>query len=1693
MAEDFLGISAHIDIEEVVTGFTAIIELLEKAGTVSEDTAKQMTAALVEMQSSLSNGVTADGLDQFTTHLGEIQNKIKETMTSFSEGNSSIDLSGMSQMVETFNQMTANALNAAQEAYQKEKDSLVQVQQAVDAAREAREKLANTGGDEFDKANDAYREACAVLFTQTQRVEELETALKSLKDAQTQINQELQAAGGITSEMCEQISAALQGAFSSFGDVPAGDLEHVNEMLGAFKVALASIDGSELSKIGPSFNALVGEIEEAVRKTSEAYANESEKARQLAWDSQRLKETLQKTVASGGASADEIAKLEKEYLATAEASYEAHDKCEQYRNTLDNLNGVLANVKDTAQDAAESVESTGSAWGKAKDAVVGWATGHGKAKDAIKQFKDGLSELPGPLGGAVSGLKKMTGAAKMFITTPIGAVLGVIVFLLKAFQTWATKSAEGQRVMAKVTAFLGSLLDSLTDILVKVGSYLYHAFADSTGPMNEFARGLVTTLKSAVMTAVNLLKGLGDVLGGIWTMFTDDWDAGWEQVKKGASSVVEAGKSALQTVESGIKTTLAAFQGAGKMISDGWKNFSLDGLVAGGAGMFDKAMKAADAAEVQNEMDENITENKKQQLKLDNDIANKEREVEHATKETLKATVAQLKALNETKYNDLVETQRKRVELLKQANSLHTPTLKSLTAQRVAELELFAIEKKREAAKRAIDKLEERQQKKLEAQEKSEKKAAETADRKAKNKAKAEARESARQARKTDKQRHDEDKAASQLGQTLEKNTQERVKDEADTVSRIEKARIDAMADGVEKRRALREYEHKKELEDIEKSAQELINKEIARQKEEFERIQAIRKAQGKSYRAWDKDGKDIDQEPLEHIKEQYQELINLQRQIQDAEDTKELVDKYKDYHDLRIENEKNFNDEISRLMEARQRAIADGNEKEAAQIARAIARAHYLGGKKQVDDAINEIKNHPDNLTAFDDLSKAPAATIKRLINDFRALAVESEKAGRPINDIKKEIEGLQKQLSVNTPFVAMIQAAHDAKGAMDAIARAQRQLNDLQNGQPIIKSVSRDALGNYTIEYKNQEDVLAELIKAKENYTEATKAAMTASIQAIGVIDNLRKSFEGLGKAIGGDVGDIFGFIGNIIGITGNGLKSVMSYADAFGKSAKTLEQLTVQHKILKDAAAAAGNATAKTGLEGELAGAKFEKAAAGAQMWIAAMTTMVQIIGAVQSLLPTSDALYEKYAKRQKEVNNLRRAVEQYRLSVLLAQQAEKGWFAKSGLTSLTDAYDKHGQVVEAYYAKLYEAQEKYQNKSAGLKKIVPYVAALAAIAGTVLTFGAGALPAIGLAVSGGIAAGSAASAIGAAVVGSVVGAVTAGAQSALDKISYKNGQVAAKDNLRMQTRHKTWFRGEKTQDLAEWTRENLNAELFDDDGLINLEAAQTILDKYGDKLVGETKETLEDLVKLREQYNEFMKEVEKYVSDLYSPLVDDMTDALFKWLETGTDVLYQFRQNAKDTFATIAKDMVKQMLLTQVFDQYKEDLKKIYAAYAATKDRDTLINGVMLATDSFLNRAETELPIIQDALAQINDKFAERGFDITGSSDEGSGAYKAAQSFSQEQGDELNGRLIAIQIGQQQGILQRSQMIELQTLSFGAVVQIGTNVLATSKDISAMRDMQYTGLQRLAEISEFTSVLPTMAENINDMRNDIRNKL
>lgn len=75
------------------------------------------------------------------------------------------------------------------------------------------------------------------------------------------------------------------------------------------------------------------------------------------------------------------------------------------------------------------------------------------------------------------------------------------------------------------------------------------------------------------------------------------------------------------------------------------------------------------------------------------------------------------------------------------------------------------------------------------------------------------------------------------------------------------------------------------------------------------------------------------------------------------------------------------------------------------------------------------------------------------------------------------------------------------------------------------------------------------------------------------------------------------------------------------------------------------------------------------------------------------------YEAYAEKIKEINALTDAVNEYRIAALEAQQAESNWFSADNLKNLRDYRALHDEVAKAYADKAMESQAIYRNESGG----------------------------------------------------------------------------------------------------------------------------------------------------------------------------------------------------------------------------------------------------------------------------------------------------------------------------------------------------------------------------------------------------------
>lgn len=411
------------------------------------------------------------------------------------------------------------------------------------------------------------------------------------------------------------------------------------------------------------------------------------------------------------------------------------------------------------------------------------------------------------------------------------------------------------------------------------------------------------------------------------------------------------------------------------------------------------------------------------------------------------------------------------------------------------------------------------------------------------------------------------------------------------------------------------------------------------------------------------------------------------------------------------------------------------------------------------------------------------------------------------------------------------------------------------------------------------------------------------------------------------------------------------------------------------------------------------------------------------------------YEAYAEKIKEINALTDAVNEYRIAALEAQQAESNWFSADNLKNLRDYRALHDEVAKAYADKAMESQAIYRNESGGgwltgaLNWVMGNLSALAWWDEWRDIWGQG---------------------------------------------DYKEGQTAAINNLRIETRKKSsGFLGtgiggksQKTEDLVTWARNQGLGELFDDEGLINKELAQSLIDNYGDKLVGQTKETLEALIELREKYDEYIEQLHEYVSSLYEPLTENFVDSLWDWFDNGKDALDSFKDYASDTFRDIVSDMMRTIVLDKVVGSFGDDIAALYEEYAKGKiDETELMRKVAERTESLVGKYQDSIPELQNIMDLVGGYLKDAGIDIRqpeGSSQ--SGRAGTVTSMTEETAGRLEG---------------------IGNAALDRIINIDNNL---TRHLEGMA----TSLGKIAGNSEYLRHLETINENIAELRRGVKLK-
>ena len=197
-------------------------------------------------------------------------------------------------------------------------------------------------------------------------------------------------------------------------------------------------------------------------------------------------------------------------------------------------------------------------------------------------------------------------------------------------------------------------------------------------------------------------------------------------------------------------------------------------------------------------------------------------------------------------------------------------------------------------------------------------------------------------------------------------------------------------------------------------------------------------------------------------------------------------------------------------------------------------------------------------------------------------------------------------------------------------------------------------------------------------------------------------------------------------------------------------------------------------------------------------------------------------------------------------------------------------------------------------------------------------------------------------------------------------------------------------------------------------------------------------------------EKLEEIEELTrKQLTSTTFDSVYDSFLESLSDMDKSAYDFSKDFE-------RYMFNAVLNAKVGELFKKRLEDWYKAFA-----DKMEGGLTESEIASL-RAEYDA-IVREGIATRDELARVTGY---GSSGEGDGTFKSVSSFTQEQGDVLNGRLTAIQISVQTGNALRQQIVT----TLGVMSSLVGNSSAAMDDMRDLMAVQNTHLEDIVSLNK-----------------------
>ena len=1435
-------------------------------------------------------------------------------------------------------------------------------------------------------------------------------------------------------------SASVQAAFTLQQQVVQSLEQTINSLQADLQSASAAGNSAAVNAIQGQIDSLNKELVVA-RGNLASLQQQAESATQAMDGVASVQEKLSQGLNRGGSFFGDIideATLIKDKVSSAfeSLSNSVSTKLEPIKNKLQEVGQSVSTAFSNLSEKI-GLDRLGNKLAEYKQKVEDVATGHGKFQQSLSNMKTALNGLPIPLGNVITSVGNVTKALWAMCATPIGAAIAAIVVGLRAMYSWFTKSAEGQKAFTALSAYFGSLMSSITDIVVIFGKYLYHAFADANAPLNAFAKAVIVTFKSAIKTVSKLVGGLGTTLRGIFTL-------DWSTFKSGMLDMGEGLASAVGTVLNAVGAQIKGVTGSLKLLYKATTDDKL-GKELGNAfsSMADKASNSKNLALQELNANIELGKAKEKEAAMEVTIAEEMDKVYKLTGKAKEEQIKKLKALKQEKYDAIISAQEKLYKVQQERNKLHTVSLGDLKQERDLHISLLTTQAQRVSSIRMLTRMETMNENKMASAAKS-----------AAKKAEQEAKKAEQKAKKGLQQENAQTSAQAKEDELIRKNTAARVKAAQDIEDAVTDARLNAMKDGEEKIIEERNRELQKELAQNEAKRVAAVEAERQRQKAEFEASEAVKKSSSNSYKVQSWDDSMLDNSFIEAINEQYKKIDDyIVQKVNQEEKDKELQsmrDYLKEYGSLYQQKQaiaEEYEEKIAKaqtegekktLQQEKKKALANFDYES---ISMGIDWKGLMSGVGNMSkEMLKPMLEKLDAYTNMDKFQQADTQTQQKVVELMQEIRTYLG------TDQNATWQNLAASITSFNQSVAEYQMAVDKEKS--AQANLSQAKNDLKSGKITqdafdkIKKSSDDA-SQAVVDAKNKMNTfgikLNSATEAVTNYTSGLTAALNklgtwkgnegfSEVQnAVKAIDNAKGALDealsamkdgktkDFGKTVSNGVGvalqkvgytvegvlskgmgSIVGFIAQIPKLILNLASSIKSFVTGILDSFTQLIQLEWLSDLVVSITNAVGNLIdaifdLPENLYKALEGIVVEGVGGMLDTLVGRLGNVLSL-GALSSDGPSSWFTNSNAEKVQKTIDRL----------------TDRNELLQQSIEDLTDAMENsYGSKATSYYEQAYKNQQETN-------------------------------------------------------------------QNYLD---------IAKAQASYHASHGSWNRywGGFGSDEMDWIKKNVKSDFNGD--LFSLSPEEMKLLRGNVAIWEHIENTGKGNYggRLTEKLNDYIDQAGK-LDELSDKLKVSLTQISFDSMKDSfVSDLMDMSKSAQDFADDFAEMMQKALLSYSMEDLINGDLKKLYDDWAkAIKDND----GKLTETDieAFNKRYDD---IVQEGLKRRDDWAKVTGY--TGSSSSSQTATNGGwASMGQDTADELNGRFTALQIAGE-SIAQNmtttiSQMESIVTLGIstnGAVLEIRNMMIMTNSYLEDI--VKYSKLT----YNEFGTKLDDMNRRLKDI--------